>query len=237
MSISNCCFLTCIQVSQEAAQVIWDSHLFQNFPQFVVIHTVKGFGIVNKAETNVFLELSWTVSGLKFFLFLFFLSLSPSYSPTTASFWPERRKAKPKDSKGWGAGMGNRLWNKSLSFVGKSSSFLPYFWNISLLFVFFIFVATILISLCYLWSVHHLSLFKDYLLGTNCILNTSYFSLKQHNYVDYVYASILQTRELRLKYFSDWSKVRHQLYIDKLTLKPSLTSMFMLLWLDFCNIF
>ena len=58
MSSSNCCFLTCIQVSQEAGQVVWYSHLFQNFPQFIVIHTVKGFGIINKAETDVFLELS-----------------------------------------------------------------------------------------------------------------------------------------------------------------------------------
>ena len=58
MSSSNCCFLTCIQISQEADQVVWYSHLFQNFPQFIVIHTVKGFGIVNKAEIDVFLELS-----------------------------------------------------------------------------------------------------------------------------------------------------------------------------------
>ena len=58
MSTSNYCFLTCIQVSQEAGQVVWYSHLFQNFPQFIVIHTVKGFGIVNKAELDVFLELS-----------------------------------------------------------------------------------------------------------------------------------------------------------------------------------
>ena len=58
MSNSNCCFLTCIQVSQEAGQVVWYSHLFQNLPQFIVIHTVKGFGIVNKAEMDVFLELS-----------------------------------------------------------------------------------------------------------------------------------------------------------------------------------
>ena len=57
-SSSNCCFLTCIQISQEAGQVVWDSHLFQNFPQFLVIHTVKGFGIVNKAEIDVFLELT-----------------------------------------------------------------------------------------------------------------------------------------------------------------------------------
>ena len=58
MSSSNCCFLAYIQVSQEAGQVVWYSHLFQNFPQFVMIHTVKGFGIVNKAEIDVFLELS-----------------------------------------------------------------------------------------------------------------------------------------------------------------------------------
>ena len=58
MSSSNCCFLTCTQVSQEAGQVVWYSHLFQNFPQFIVIHTVKGFGIVNKAEIDVFLEVS-----------------------------------------------------------------------------------------------------------------------------------------------------------------------------------
>ena len=50
--------LTCTQISQEAGKVAWYSHLFQNFPQFVVIHTVKGFGIVNKAEADVFLELS-----------------------------------------------------------------------------------------------------------------------------------------------------------------------------------
>ena len=58
MYSSNCCFLTCIQVSQEAGQVVWYAHLFQNFPQFVVIHTVKGFGLVNEAEIDVFLELS-----------------------------------------------------------------------------------------------------------------------------------------------------------------------------------
>ena len=58
MSSSNCFFLSCIQVSQEAGQVVWYSHLFQNCPEFIVIHTVKGFGIVNKAETDVFLELS-----------------------------------------------------------------------------------------------------------------------------------------------------------------------------------
>ena len=58
MSSSNCCFLTCILISQEASQVVWYAHLFQNFPQYVVIHTIKCFGIVNKAEIDVFLELS-----------------------------------------------------------------------------------------------------------------------------------------------------------------------------------
>ena len=58
MSSSNCCFLICIQISQEAGQVVWYSHFFNNFPQFVVIHTVKGFGVVNKLEIDVFLELS-----------------------------------------------------------------------------------------------------------------------------------------------------------------------------------
>ena len=55
--VKFCFFLTYIQISQEAGQVVWYSHLFQNFPQFVVIQTVKGFGIVNKAEIDVFLEL------------------------------------------------------------------------------------------------------------------------------------------------------------------------------------
>ena len=50
--------MTCLQISQEAGQVVWDSLLFKNFSQFVVIHTVKGFGIVYKAEVHVFLELS-----------------------------------------------------------------------------------------------------------------------------------------------------------------------------------
>ena len=58
MSSSNCYFLTCIQVSQEAGQVVWYFHLFQNFPQSIVIHKVKGIGIVNKEEIDVFLEIS-----------------------------------------------------------------------------------------------------------------------------------------------------------------------------------
>ena len=58
MSGSNCCFLTCIQVSQETGKVVWYSHLFKNFPQVVVIHTVKGFSVVNEEEVDVLLEFS-----------------------------------------------------------------------------------------------------------------------------------------------------------------------------------
>ena len=54
MSSSNFCFLTCIQISQKAGQVAWCSHLFKNFPEFVVIHTVKGFGVVSKVEVDIF---------------------------------------------------------------------------------------------------------------------------------------------------------------------------------------
>ena len=85
MSSSNCCFLICIQISQEAGQVVWYSHLFQNFPQFIVIHTVKGFGIVNKAEIDVFLELPCffddppDVSNL--------ISNSSAFSKTSLNIW------------------------------------------------------------------------------------------------------------------------------------------------------
>ena len=63
MSSSNCCFLTSIQVSQEADKVVWYFHLFKNFPQSVVIYTVKGFSIVNEAELDVFF--------LEFFCFFY----------------------------------------------------------------------------------------------------------------------------------------------------------------------
>ena len=66
ISSSNCYFLTCIQVSQEAGKVVWYFHLLKDFPQFIVIRTVKGLGVVNKAEVDVFLELSCL------FYFIFF---------------------------------------------------------------------------------------------------------------------------------------------------------------------
>ena len=79
------CFLTCIQVSQEAGQVVWYSHLFENFPQFVVIHTVKGFGIVNKAEIDVFLELSCFFDHLADVGNL--ISGSSAFSKTSLNIW------------------------------------------------------------------------------------------------------------------------------------------------------
>ena len=84
-SVSNSCFLTCIQISQEAGKVVWYSHLFQNFPQFVVINTVKGFTRVNEAEANVFLE---------FFCFLYdpmdlgnLISSSSAFSKSRLNIW------------------------------------------------------------------------------------------------------------------------------------------------------
>ena len=85
MSSSNCCFLTCIQISQEAGQVIWYSHLFQNFLQFVVIHTVKGFGIVHKAEVDVFLELSCFYNDPAHVGNL--VSVSSAFSKTSLNIW------------------------------------------------------------------------------------------------------------------------------------------------------
>ena len=56
MSGSTCSFLTCLQVSQETGKAVWYFHLFKNSPRFVVIHTVKGFSIVNEADAYVFLK-------------------------------------------------------------------------------------------------------------------------------------------------------------------------------------
>ena len=56
MSGSNCCFLTCTQISQEASKVVWYFYLLKNFPQFVVTNTVKGLTMVNEAEVDVFLK-------------------------------------------------------------------------------------------------------------------------------------------------------------------------------------
>ena len=110
MSSSNCCFLTYIQISQEASRVIWYPCLLKNFPQFVVIYTVKGFGIVNKAEIDVFLELScffdhpvdvgnlifgffaFSKSSLNIWKFLVHVLLKPSlenFEHYIASVWDE----------------------------------------------------------------------------------------------------------------------------------------------------
>ena len=64
MSSSNCCFLACTQISQDVGKVIWYSQFFKIFSEFVVIHTLKGFGIVNKAKVDIFLELSCSFNDL-----------------------------------------------------------------------------------------------------------------------------------------------------------------------------
>ena len=82
---SNCCFLSCIQISQEAGWVPSYSHLFKNFPQFVVIHTVKDFGAVIKAEIDVFLELSCFFSDPTDVSNL--ISGSSAFSKTSLNIW------------------------------------------------------------------------------------------------------------------------------------------------------
>ena len=65
--------------------MVWYSHLFQNFPQFIVIHIVKGFGIVNKAEIDVFLELSCFSHDLVDAVNL--ISGSSAFSKTSLNIW------------------------------------------------------------------------------------------------------------------------------------------------------
>ena len=82
---SNYCFLTCIQISQEVGQMLWHSHPFKNFPQFVVLHAVKDFNSVNEAEVDVFLELScffddWTDVGS-------LISGSSAFSKSILNIW------------------------------------------------------------------------------------------------------------------------------------------------------
>ena len=81
----NCCFLTSTQISQEAGQVVCYSHLFKNFPQFVVIHTVKGFNIVNKAEVDIFLELSCFFDDPTYVANL--ISGSSAFSKSSSDIW------------------------------------------------------------------------------------------------------------------------------------------------------
>ena len=82
---SNYCFLTHIQVSQQTGRMVWYSHLFKSFPQFVMIYTVKGFSIVDETEVDVFLE----------FLYFFYdlvnvgnlISGSSSFSKLSLDIW------------------------------------------------------------------------------------------------------------------------------------------------------
>ena len=93
MSSSNCCFLICTQISQDVGKVFWDPHLLKNFPQFIVIHIVKGFGIVNKAEIDVFLELSCSVDDPVDVGNL--ISGSSAFSKTSLNIWIVHALLKP----------------------------------------------------------------------------------------------------------------------------------------------
>ena len=91
MSGSNCCFLTCIQIFQEAGKVVWYSHPVKNFPQFVVIHTDKSFGIVNKTEVDIYLKVDvffWNspaFSTIQWMLAIWSLVPLPFLNPTWTS--------------------------------------------------------------------------------------------------------------------------------------------------------
>ena len=85
ISISNSWIMTCIQIFKEAGKVAWYSHLFQNIPQFVVIHRVKGFVVVNKAEVDVFLELCCFFNDAKDVGNL--ISGSPAFSKSSLNIW------------------------------------------------------------------------------------------------------------------------------------------------------
>ena len=88
MSSSNCCFLTCIQISQESGKLVWYSHFFKDFPQFVVIHTVKGFSIVNE-EVGFFYN-SLALSIIQQMLAIWSLVPLPFVNPAWTSgtkFW------------------------------------------------------------------------------------------------------------------------------------------------------
>ena len=81
ISGSNYCFFTCIQISQEACNVVWYSHLFQNFPQFIVIHTDKGFGVINKGEVDVFFWYSFV-----FLVIQVMLAINPAWTCGSSQF-------------------------------------------------------------------------------------------------------------------------------------------------------
>ena len=86
MSSSNCCFLTCIQVSQEAGQVVWDTHLLKNFQQFLVIHTVKGFSVDNEIEVDVFWK-CLALSIIQQMLVGNLISDSSAFSKSSLNIW------------------------------------------------------------------------------------------------------------------------------------------------------
>ena len=87
LSCSNCSFLTWeIQISQEAGKVVWYSHLFKNFPQFVVIHTVKGFSVGqwSRSFSGILLLFLWPNSSWQFDLW--FLYLNPAWTSGSSRF-------------------------------------------------------------------------------------------------------------------------------------------------------
>ena len=96
MSVSNYCFLTCIHISQEAGQVVWYFHLLKDFPQFVVIHTVKDFGLVKKSTSRCFSQTVFLIQWCWQFDLWFFddptdvgnlISGSSAFNKSSLSIW------------------------------------------------------------------------------------------------------------------------------------------------------
>ena len=100
MSGSNCCFLTCIQVSQEAGKVVWDFHLLKNFLQFFfffLMHTIKGFSIVNEAKVDFFSWNSLAFSIIQMMLAISSLDPLPFLNPALTSGSVVHIQLKPKN--------------------------------------------------------------------------------------------------------------------------------------------
>ena len=127
MSSSSYCFLTCIQISQEMSQVVWYSHLFHNFPRFVVIHTVKRFGVVNKVEVDVFVEFSCffnepvDVSNL--------ISRSSAFSKSSLNIWKFLVHILLKPGLENFEHCFTRVWDECSCVVAWTFFVIPFFWD------------------------------------------------------------------------------------------------------------
>ena len=147
------CFLICIQISQEAGKVLWYSYFFKNFPQFVVIHTVQGFSVVNETEVDVFLEFSCSFCDPADVGYV--ISVSSAFSKSSLNIWkfyvyvqlkPSLKNFEHYSASVWIECSCVVLW----TFFGIA--FLWDYWNLLILFFKLISVESLLLF-WYRWSV------------------------------------------------------------------------------------